>query len=180
MVSTPPAQRRFEPLERKHDRAAFSCGTHPALDDFLKTRALQEMKKMASVTYVLLDVSAPKTILGYYSLTNTSVLLERIPLDLSTRIPKYPQVPGTLLARLARDMRFKGRGIGETLLIDALLRSYRAGLIIDSAVVIVDAIDAKAAQFYMEYGFMPFADQPKQLFQTMKSVSAVLLGAKLI
>ncbi len=173
-----PAQRRFEPLEKRHNRAAFSCG-NPPLDRFLQTQALQEMKRMVSGTRVLVDSSAPDTILGYYSLANAGVLLERIPLHLSVRLPKYPEVPATLLGRLARDQAFRGQGLGERLLVDALRTAYLAGESIGSAVVLVDAINEEAGRFYMRYGFASFADRPTPLFQMMHSVRATLRAAKL-
>lgn len=176
----PPAQRRFEPLERHHNRAAFSCGGHPSLDKFLQTHALQEMKKLVSVTRVLVDIGVPDTIMGYYSLATAGVMLERIPPKLSVHLPKYPEVPATLLARLARDQAFRGQRLGEILLTDALLMSYLAGESIGSTVVLVDAIDEEASQFYMRYGFTPFADRPTQLFQMMRSVRAMLRAANLI
>lgn len=132
-----------------------------------------------SGTRVLVDVSAPDTILGYYTLSSTSILFDRVPVALSMRIPKYPQVPATLLGRLAVDQRFQGQGLGKYLLIDGLWQSYRAGLTIGSAVIIVDAIDASASAFYTKYGFVPFADKPERLFLMMKSVRAMLREAGL-
>lgn len=171
---------RFEPLEKHHDRAAFSCVKHPSLDLFLKTQALQQAKKMYSATYVLVSVNEPDTIIGYYSLSSTSVLLDRMPTTLARQLPKFPNIPATLLARLAVDHRFQGLGNGPQLLVDALMRSYISGKKIGSAAVIVDAIDDDAIRFYAKYGFAAFEDEPSQLYLTMPAVAELLKRVAMI
>ncbi|HSV36368.1 MAG TPA: hypothetical protein VLI46_12475 [Ramlibacter sp.] len=57
-------------------------------------------------------------------------------------LPRYPQLPVTLLGRLAVDQRMKGRGIGQFLLMDALRRSLEAAANIAAMAVLVDAISA--------------------------------------
>ena len=165
---------RFEPLEKHHDRAAFSCAKHASLDLFLKTQALQQGKKMYSATYVLVSEENPDTIIGYYSLSSTSVLLDRMPASLAGRLPRFPNIPATLLARLAVDHRFQREGNGSQLLIDALMRSYISGKQIGSAAIIVDAIDDDARLFYAKYGFAAFEDEPHQLYLTMPAVETLL------
>jgi GNAT superfamily N-acetyltransferase len=180
-VSDPKSRRvRFEPLEKHHDRAAFSCVKHPSLDVFLKTQALQQAKKMYSATYVLVAEESPDTIIGYYSLSSTSVLLDRTPASLASRLPRFPDIPATLLARLAVDHQFQGQGYGSQLLIDALLGSYIGGKRIGSAAVIVDAIDDDAKRFYEKYGFVPFEDEPYQLYLPMQAVEALLKQVGLV
>ncbi len=180
-MSDPKSPRiRFEPLERHHDRAAFSCIKHPSLDVFLKIQALQQAKKMYSATYVLVAEESPDTIIGYHSLSSTSVLLDRIPEKLARRLPRFPDIPATLLARLAVDHQFQGRGYGAQLLIDALLRSYIGGKRIGSAAVIVDAIDDDAKRFYEKYGFVAFDDEAYQLYLPMQAVEALLKRVGLV
>lgn len=135
---------------------------------------------MYSATYVLVSEDAPDTIIGYYSLSSTSVLLDRMPANLARRLPRYPDVPATLLARLAVDHQFQRMRFGPQLLIDALLNSYLAGKLIGSAAVIVDAIDDDAKGFYEKYGFTSFEDEPFQLYIPMRAVETLLKKVGLV
>ena len=93
------------------------------------------------------------------------------------RNPRYKVIGATLLGRLARDVAFKGQGLGELLLLDALKRAlYGSRTIAASVGVIVDAKDEKAQRFYNEYGFFaPFPDTPRRLFLRMETIEALFL-----
>jgi hypothetical protein len=51
-----------------------------------------------------------KTIDGFYTLSQYSVDLEDLPREIARRLPKYPQVPATLLGRLAISEKSGGEG----------------------------------------------------------------------
>ena len=122
----------------------------------------------AAVVYVaVVDLPA---IAGYYTLSQFSIDLVRLPEDLARRLPRYPVVPTTLLGRLAVASTFQGQGLGETLLFDALRRSLIQSAHIASAGVIVDAKDAKAAAFYGRYGFSQILGADHRLFLYMKTI----------
>jgi predicted GNAT family N-acyltransferase len=160
---------RFEPLGT-HDRAAFSCGTE-ALDNYIKKQASQDVKRKVAIVYVATLDS--KTILGYYTLSQYSVQLNDIPIELSKKFPKYPALPATLLGRLARDVSTKGQGVGELLLLDALYRALAMSEQVASAAVVTDAKDQKAAEFYKRYGFIELPKTELRLFLPMTSISAL-------
>lgn len=165
---------RFEPLGA-HDRAAFSCGTE-ALDDYIKKQASQDVRKNVAVVYVAtLD---GRTILGYYTLSQYSVQLEDIPIELSRKFPKYPALPATLLGRLARDISTKGQGLGEFLLLDALYRVLAMSEHIASAAVVTDAKDQNAVDFYKKYGFIELPKTGLRLFLPMASVRMLFKKSK--
>jgi predicted GNAT family N-acyltransferase len=86
-------------------------------------------------------------------------------------LPRYPVIGATLIGRLARDLGFKGKGVGELLLADALRRSLEARRRIASAAVIVDAKDTRAYAFYAGYGFIAFPDSAKRLFLPMQTIA---------
>jgi predicted N-acetyltransferase YhbS len=77
-------------------------------------------------------------------------------------------MPAMLLARLAVDVSWQGRGIGKLLLVDALERLLDVSRSVGFEVVVVDAIDADASMFYRRYGFTPFEDHSLRLFMTTK------------
>jgi len=68
-----------------------------------------------------------------------------------------------------------GQNLGEYLLLDALARSVKASKTIGSAVVVVDAKDAKGAAFYAQYGVVPFTSEPSRLFMAMKTIAMLTL-----
>jgi GNAT superfamily N-acetyltransferase len=164
---------RFEPLGPQHDRAAFSCGV-PELDGYLRTLASQHARRKISTTTVLLVEDAER-IAGYHTLSNARLELGELPPALMKRYPRYAEgIPATLLGRLAVDARYRGQGWGESLLLNALERSYLATKVVASAFVIVWAIDAEAAGFYRRYGFSELPASPGRLFLPMKTVEALV------
>jgi GNAT superfamily N-acetyltransferase len=151
---------KSEPLG-SHDRAAFSCGT-PELDAYLKTRASQEIKKHLAAVFLLTPDG--KTIAGFYTLSQYSVGLDEIPEVISRKLTRYNDVPVTLIGRLARSVEYRGKGIGEKLLLDALRRCLVNSRELGSWAVIVDAKGANAVAFYRKFAFAQFPNTPNRLF----------------
>jgi predicted GNAT family N-acyltransferase len=100
--------------------------------------------------------------------------LADLPDDLARTLPRYPQLPVTLLGRLAVDESTKGQGLGEHLLLDALHRSLAHAEQIAAIAVVVDAKDENAGSFYRHYGFIPLQAQPSRLFVPMRSIAQLL------
>jgi predicted GNAT family N-acyltransferase len=159
----------IEPLGPHHDRMAFSCG-NASLDDFLKTKARKENELGYGAVFILIEEHGSQAIVGYYSLSSHSVALEGIDAASRKKLPRYPIVPTTLIGRLAREIRFRGRGIGEFLLVDALKRALRSSEQVGSFAVTVDAIDNEAVAFYAKYGFVPLIGHSNRLYLPMASV----------
>ncbi|MGB7583772.1 MAG: GNAT family N-acetyltransferase [Terriglobales bacterium] len=164
---------RFEPLDKKkHDRAAFSCGQE-SLDRYLKEHATQEIKKRVAAVYVLTPDG--KTIAGYYTLSQYAIEAGELPPELirQLHLPRYDKLPATLLGRLARNKDFKGRGVGELLLMVALKMALEHSRNIASVAVVVDAIDEHARAFYRRYGFIDIPNRPNRLFMPMRTVGQI-------
>jgi predicted GNAT family N-acyltransferase len=165
----PPKPKLYiEPLGAKHNRAAFSCGVSP-LDKYLQTQASQDLKKRLAAVYVLTPDGT--TIAGYYTLSSYSVRLDKIPEEIARKLTRMPEVPATLVGRLARSSAFREQGIGEILLTDALKRSLANSKHVASWTVIVDAKDANAVVFYKTYGFMEIPATPNRLFLPMETIA---------
>lgn len=171
-VAEGPDPFRVRVLAAEHDREGFDCGVE-ALNRYLRTQARQEMTRDVAVIYVLAPADRPTTIAGYYSLSSTAVRLVGLPEATRKRLPRYPLEPATLLGRLAVDRAYRGRGLGERLLIDALQRSLTTSRAVASVAVIVDAKDERGALFYTRYGFAPLPEQPLRLFLPMKTIEAL-------
>ncbi len=161
-----------EPLGRQHDRTAFHCGSK-ALDRYLKQQAWQDADKRVAAPFVAVD-PPDKLVLGYYTLSASVLTLADLPDDLARKLPRYPQLPVTLLGRLAVDQATKGQGLGEHLLLDALNRSLTHADQIAAMAVVVDARDESAASFYRRFGFIALQAEPSRLFLPMRLVAQLL------
>ena len=159
---------RVEALGRQHDRSQFSCGSEP-LDRYLRAQAGQDARKRVAAPFVLCEGDGA-TVLGYYTLSAISVDIGAWPENVAKKLPKYPVVPATVLGRLAIDMRLKGQGAGEYLLMDALHRSLQTARQVASFAVIVDAKGEPAVAFYRRYEFTLFEDHPARLFLPMSVI----------
>ncbi|HEX5218544.1 MAG TPA: GNAT family N-acetyltransferase [Verrucomicrobiae bacterium] len=150
-----------------HRREEFACES-PELSEFLRTRARKEAKSRTSACFVIVPVADPGQIAGFYTLSATTIELEKLPAEFTRKLPRYPRLPATLLGRLARAIELKGQGIGGLLMVDALKRAYENSAVIGSVAVVVDPKDEKAAKFYAEFGFRALDGQ--KMFLPMKTI----------
>jgi predicted GNAT family N-acyltransferase len=157
----------IEPLGQKHDRAAFSCGVE-MLDNYLQKQASQDAKKHAAAPFVL--TPAGRTVAGYYTLSQYTIDLGVVPEEVAKKLPKYPLVSATLLGRLVISVDFRGQGLGEALLMDALKRSLKLSEQVASTGVVVDAKDETARAFYRKYGFIELPKIDQRLFLPMGTI----------
>ena len=160
---------KIEPLGKKHDRAAFSCGKQK-LDRYFREQASQDARRHIAAPIVAVHEESETTVLGYYTLSAFAVELGSLPEATVTRLRHYPLVPATLLGRLAVDQTHKGRGLGEFLLTDALRRAYEQSAQIASAAVVVEAMDDEAHRFYRYFDFIAFPERQDRLFLPMATI----------
>ncbi|MBI2942434.1 MAG: GNAT family N-acetyltransferase [Chloroflexi bacterium] len=163
---------RFEPLGDHHDRAAFSCGVEP-LDRYLREQASQDRRRDIAIPYVLLDTQEA-LVVGYYTLSTTSILSKALPADLARKLPRYGTLPAFLIGRLAVDRRYQGQGFGRRLLLDALFRCCDLSRWVGSMAVVVEAKDEAARAFYERYGFARFTDDEYRLFIAMRTLARMV------
>jgi len=159
---------RVEPLG-KHDRAVFSCGVD-ALDRYFRLQVGQDSRKRVTSCFVL--IANDESVAGYYTLSATSIALVDLPPELAKRLPRYPEVPATLMGRLAVDHRRRGQGLGEFMLLDAFARTLRNE--IASYALVVDAKDEHAQAFYERYGFARLPSARRRLFLPISEIAALL------
>ncbi len=170
MPDDSPAKFAIEPFDKKkHNRAAFSC-EHEALNTYIQRQASQDIKKHVAAVFVLTPDG--KTIAGYYTLSQYALDSGGVPEQTmrSLGLPKYKELPATLLGRLARSLSLRGQRVGELLLMSALKQALDHSQRIASMAVVVDAKDDTAKAFYRKYGFLELPDHPNRLFLPMKTV----------
>lgn len=157
------------PLSAEHDLSAFTCGK-PALDNWLKTRALSNQQKGFTAVIVVHDAGR---VVGYYGLAPTAVVPVVMPRSIRTGQPPDP-IPCLLLGQLATDVAYAGQGIGTGLLKHALTRCVAAANLIGGRALLVNAIDDEAAAFWRRRGFLPSKDDALTLFRSMADIAASL------
>lgn len=157
-----------ERLSARHEIADFDSGV-PAMDDWLKRRALKNEERGASRTYV---VCVGRKIVGYYSLSAGSILQSDAPGRVRRNMPE--PIPVILLGRLAVDRNWQGKGIGKGLLRDAVLRTISAAEITGVRALLVHAISEDAKHFYKSCGFQESPMDPMMLMATLGDAKLAL------
>lgn len=156
-------------LSTHHDFSQFHCG-EPALDDWLRRRALQNEESGASRTYV---VCLENRVVGYYALAVGALAHERAPGRIRRNMPD--PVPVMVLGRLAVDQTIQGQNIGRGLLRDAVLRTLQAAEIAGIRAILVHAISEGAKRFYLRAGFVCSPLDPMTLMITVAEAARSLL-----
>jgi len=159
-------------LEEFDEVAGFDCGDEP-LNNYLRRHAWTNQQKVSiGVTYVAVDESAPRIVLGYFTLATSSVPRDRFPQKYVRGLPPY-DLPLILLARLAVDRRFSGRGLGHALISEALKITLRVADEVGCRCIVTDAYPEKAG-WYARYGFIPLegasASGPQRMFLDVRTI----------
>jgi GNAT superfamily N-acetyltransferase len=149
-----------EILADHHQIADFDCGV-PALDEWLKRRALANQTSGASRTYVACDDSA---VGGYYALASGAVTTSAAPGRFRRNMPD--PIPVVILARLAVGLEYHGKGLGRALFRDAAKRVLHASD--------VHAISEEAKAFYLALGLTPSPLEPLTLMVSLTDLRAAL------
>jgi len=157
-----------EHVTPEHDLAAFDSGI-PALDDWLKRRALANEETGASRTYV---VRAGSRVVGYYALATGGVAQAAATGRVRRNMPD--PVPVMLLGRLAVDRAYQDRGLGAGLLRDAILRTLQAADLAGIRAILVHAISEEAKRFYGRHGFVESPVDPMTLMITVADAERAL------
>jgi GNAT superfamily N-acetyltransferase len=161
----------------EHDEVEnFDCGDQP-LNNYLQRYAWTNQEKSSiGVSYVAVDEDAPRTVLGYFTLAMASVPRDTFPKKYVRGLPPY-DLPLILLARLAVDHRFSGRGLGHALISEALRISMRVSDEVGCRCIITDAYRDRVS-WYSRYGFVPIEGAaesgPQRMFLDVRTVRAAL------
>jgi len=86
-------------------------------------------------------------------------------------------IPVVVLARLAVDRAWQGRGIGRGMFRDAASRVAQAADAIGIRGIVVHAISEQARTFYLALGFDPCPAEPMTLVVTLADIRATLLDS---
>lgn len=155
-------------FNKSYNYLNFDCGIDK-LNKYLINYAAQDIKRhLASVFIAIINTDNSQTVVGYYTLSSNYIDINKLDKDYTKKLPYYPYLPAVLIGRLAVDKARQGNKIGEHLLMDALRRVLTSE--IAAFAVIVDAKNDKAINFYKNYGFIQFVDNPSKLFLPFSTI----------
>jgi predicted GNAT family N-acyltransferase len=159
---------RIEIFSTKYNREKFNCNS-ARLNTYLQEQVTSNIRQNITICYLAL---IKQEIIGYYTLSSSSLLLNNLSDDLKNKLPRYPTIPAVLMGRLAVDTNYQGKKVGASLLADALAKCINSG--IGAYALIVDVLDDKAKNFYLNYGFVECIDNPQILYFILSNVKNYL------
>ncbi len=150
-----------EPIGRKHDRKGFDCGS-PELNEYLDRYARQNHESGGAKTFVAVSPAEPAHVLGFYSISPSSVEFAHVPAAMTTKLGRY-DVPVFRLGRLAVDRAMQGQGLGGDLFLAAGERALAVAAEVGGVALAIDAKNEKAARWYERFGALMLLDDSLKL-----------------
>lgn len=157
-----------EKLSTSHQVNDFNSG-NAQLDEWLKRRAVKNEKSGASRTYVL---CVGETVVAYYCLASGAISQSSAIGRVRRNMPE--PIPAMVIGRLAVDVGWQGKGIGQALLQDAVLRVLQVSEVVGIRAILVHAISEDAKQFYEKCGFSASPLDPMTLMIKVSDAVASL------
>lgn len=158
-----------ELLREDHDSTGFDSG-NVDLDSWLRDHAMHASAMNTGRTFIW--HAGDGVVVAYFTLAAHLVARETLAKRTGRGSPDV--IPAILLARLALDRAQQGQGLGSELLWDALSRAVAANRQAAARLVVVDAVDERAASFYGHFGFEPIPGNRARLVQKLSSIEAAL------
>jgi GNAT superfamily N-acetyltransferase len=152
-------------LGLRHDLSDFNCGREP-ITTWLQSRARYAVEADTARVYVV--CRGARKVVAFYALAAGGVARSEAPGALRRNSPD--PIPVIVLAVLGVDKTEQGHGLGQDLVSDAMRRALQAAKIIGARALLVHALDAGTAEFYLRLGFRPFGGETETLFLAMKTI----------
>lgn len=175
---TPP-RFQIEPFDPdRHDRDRFSCGVEQ-VDNYFKRTANKLMQAGNTSVYVM--VGLERDVAGFYAMNAHAVHYTDLPNRYKRTAPGHGSIPAVYISMIGRDVRYKGQGIGEDLLVDALCRASRASRSgYAAAVIMLDVLDCGDARktenrkaIYERFQFQSLLAYPMRMFMPIRTADAL-------
>lgn len=155
-------------LSPDHQLTDFSSGAEE-LDRWLRDRSRANEQAGASRTFVTCH---GRRVVGYDSISAFS--LQRSSASGRARRNMPDPIPAVLLGRLAVDQSSHGVGLGSVLLRDAMRRTIELADQLGIKLLVAQALDRRAADFYLERGFEASTTDPLLVFVLVSDLRTVL------
>lgn len=167
---------RPELLGGHHEIDAFDCGSG-AQTDWLRRYALQAQRADTARVYVCCFAETSR-VAGYYALAAGAIRTDEAPARVSRGVGGYP-VPVVILTRLGVDLEAQGRGLGRSLVVDALLQTASMAERVGVRALLIHAETVRAAAFYrrIDPGFEASPTDQLHLVLLIKDLRRAILDA---
>lgn len=160
---------RVAALDESHDLTTFTSGVAP-LDEWLRRHARQATRQGAR-TYVVVDED-DDAIVGYFAIVPHLLDRENVPGKIARGARR--QIPAILLAKLVLSQNVQRQGLGAELLVRALHTILEAARTAGGKLLVVDAIDDRAAAFYRHHDLVALPARSERLVMKMSTVAKAL------
>jgi GNAT superfamily N-acetyltransferase len=162
------ARARIEPLDRnKHDRAAFSCGVD-RVDNFLKKTASRHQDEEYTRVYVAC-LDDGNEVIGYYAVNSHAIDVGTLHEKERKKLP-YPTVPAIYVSVVGVHSQHQGKGLGTRVMGHAFQRCLDVADKIGAYVVVLDALNERAAKFYRELGFIDLPNHELRMIMRIQAI----------
>lgn len=158
-----------QPLDAGHRVDKFDCGK-PTLTEWMLRHARQAQASGSARTFVCCEGDR---VAGHYSLTVGQIDTLEAPERVRKGMGQYP-IPLVILARLAVDLEYQGRGLGFSLLQDAIHRALAVAEHAGIRALWTQPLDAEADAFYRRFGFEPLPQGERHLILLLKDARRVM------
>ena len=159
------------PLSPAHDATGFSCGV-ASLDIWIDRHAPTATAAGSARVFVTFDDETGK-LGGYHALALGAIDHEVATVRAARGMPQHA-IPAMVLARLAVDSRFQGRGLAAMLLRDAMVRTLAIADHAGVRILLAHAISEEARDFYLHFGFEPSPTDGLNLQLLVKDIRRAL------
>lgn len=158
-ASAAPPINEIRPLDRHHDRAAFSCGDGE-IDEYLRNYARQNMERRSALVWVWTRPPS-QAVIGYYTLTSTQIEAGALPTAIAQKfkLRNPPLLGATLLGRFGISSARQGQGFGRMLCMHALEKALMASRVVSSVGVVLDAYSTEAKAFWRKLEFVSLSER---------------------
>ncbi len=172
----------IEPFDpEKHDRTAFSCGVEQVDNYFRKTA--NKLARAGNVRLYAM-VAADGSVIGFHAINAHSIRYDELPGKYARTRPGHGSIPAAYISMIGRDTRYRGKGYGADLLVDALRRIARAAEAVGLAVVMLDVLDCGDAEkvsrrkaLYEQFGFSSLPSNELRMYLPMATMRKLIAEA---
>jgi predicted N-acetyltransferase YhbS len=146
----------------------FDCG-EPARNAWLCTRAFANQRNDDTRSYVAMECSR---VIGFYALTVGSIIRSSVPTSARKNAPD--PIGCVLLAQLAVDLPYQGRGLSRHLVMHAMGQAIKISDLAGGRLFAVHPARPEFESYYSKFGFIAAQTIPPVMVMTMQKVRATL------
>ena len=116
-------------------------------------------------------------VVGYYYLVVQSVPPDRVSEEANQHFGRVNSTPCVYLGMLGVHTDYQGKGIGKTLMVDAMRKILDVASLVGVYALTLEAVDEETAARYERWGFTRFIDGGLAMFLPLTTIRQALESA---